>query len=115
MFVNAPRPEWSDPQPFETKLPPVYPFDDELLPDSIRPWIRDIADRMQVPIDYPAAAFVVIFGGAIGRRAVIQPKARDTAWIEVPNLWGALIGEPGVLKSPTLNAIAGHAEKIERE
>jgi putative DNA primase/helicase len=70
---------------------------------------------MQVPIDYPAAAYIVILGGAIGRRAIIQPKAKDTGWIEVPNLWGAIIGEPGVLKSPAISAVAGHVEQIEKE
>ena len=39
---------------------------------------------------------------ASGARAVIQPKARDE-WQVVPNLWGAVVGRPGVKTSPALN------------
>jgi hypothetical protein len=26
-----------------------------------------------------------------------------TDWIEIPNVWGAFIGPPGMLKSPAMN------------
>ena len=32
-------------------LPPVAPFADDLLPVALRPWISDIAQRMQCPPD----------------------------------------------------------------
>lgn len=37
------------------------------------------------------------------RRPEIQPKANNTAWTEIPNLWG-LVADPGQLKSPTIAA-----------
>ena len=49
----------------------------------------DISERMQVPLDYPAAFAVLALAGVVGRRAVIQPKARDSSWRIAPNLWGA--------------------------
>jgi putative DNA primase/helicase len=61
----------------------------------------DIAHRMQCPADFPAVAALVALSSLIGARAVIQPKARDD-WQVVPNLWGAVVGRPGVKKSPAL-------------
>ena len=53
----------------------------------------DIAERMQCPPDFPAAAAVVALGSVIGRRCGIRPKRQDD-WMVVPNLWGAVIGRP---------------------
>lgn len=93
--------EWPEPTPLPDALPPVDPFDAELLPFNLRAWVMDIAHRMQCPADFPAVAALVALSSLIGARAVIQPKAKDD-WQVVPNLWGALIGRPGVKKSPAL-------------
>ena len=93
---------WPEPMPLPNALPPVDPFDAELLPVALRAWVMDIAHRMQCPPDFPAVAAVVAISSLIGARAVIQPKARDD-WQVVPNLWGMTIGRPGVKKSPALN------------
>lgn len=105
---------WPDPQPIDIKLPPVEALTPDLLPESIRLWIIDIAERMQVPLDFPAAAMVVALAGAISRRASIQPKALDSGWVEIPNLWGGIIGDPGVLKSPTIGVVMEHLEAVEK-
>ena len=61
-------------------LPSVIPFDpDALLPESVRGWVMDEADRMPCPPDYVAAAFLVALGSTVGARCAIKPKARD-AW-----------------------------------
>jgi putative DNA primase/helicase len=92
---------WPDPTPLPDALPAVEPFDAELLPVALRAWVMDIAHRMQCPVDFPAVAVLVALSSLIGARAVIQPKARDD-WQVMPNLWGAVIGRPGVKKSPAL-------------
>lgn len=86
---------WPDPQPIRGELPPFEAFSEDLLPGSLRPWVLDIAERMQVPLDFPGVAAILSLAGAAGRRATIQPKARDTGWVVVPNLWGGIIAEPG--------------------
>ena len=91
--------DWPEPTPLPNALPPVDPFDAELLPVALRAWVMDIAYRMQCPADFPAVAALVALSGLIGARAVIQPKAFDD-WQVVANLWGALVGRPGVKKSP---------------
>lgn len=93
---------WPEPTQLPSALPPVDPFDAELLPVALRGWVMDIAHRMQCPPDFPAVAALVGLSSLIGARAVIQPKARDD-WQVVPNLWGVAIGRPGVKKSPALN------------
>lgn len=93
--------DWPEPTPLPDALPPVDRFDADLLPMALRGWVMDIAHRMQCPADFPAVAALVALSSLIGARAVIQPKARDD-WQVVPNLWGAVVGRPGVKKSPAL-------------
>lgn len=96
------RDDWPEPMPLPNALPQVDPFDAALLPVALRGWVMDITHRMQCPADYPAVGALVGLSSLIGARAVIQPKARDD-WRVVPNLWGAVVGRPGVKKSPALN------------
>jgi putative DNA primase/helicase len=45
---------------------------------------------------------MLALGSVLGRKVCIRPKRLDS-WYEAPNLWGAIVGRPGVLKSPALN------------
>lgn len=110
----AVAPEWSDPdpEPLPDALPAVAAFDPELLPEALRGWVADIAHRMQCPPDFPAVGAVVALSGLIGARAVVAPKARDD-WRVVPNLWGAIVGRPGVMKSPALSEVLKPLHRLE--
>ena len=90
-------------------------FSEDLLPASFRPLVRDVAERMQVPMDYPAVVMVLCLAGAVNRRAVIQPKANDTGWVIVPNLWGGIIAPPGFMKSPVIQAATRPLNQIQTE
>ncbi len=92
---------WPDPIPLPDGLPPVAPFDENLLPEAFRPWVMDIANRMQCPPDFPAVAAIVTASAIIGRQIGIHPKRRDD-WLVVPNLWGAVVGRPSLMKTPAL-------------
>lgn len=94
---------WPDPLPLPDGLPPVAGFDFALLPSTLRPWAADIADRMQCPPDYTGAAIMAGLGSIIGRRVGIRPQ-KSTDWTVTPNQWALLIGRPGVLKSPAMEA-----------
>ena len=82
-------------------LLPVPEFDADLLPETLRPWCVDIAERMQCPRDFVGVAAMVTVAAVVGRQVGIRPKQRDD-WQVIPNLWGLLIGRPGVMKSPPL-------------
>jgi putative DNA primase/helicase len=98
--------DWPNPEVIQSELPPVQAFSEELLPLSFRPSVRDVAERMQVPMDYPAVVMVLCLAGVVNRRAILQPKANDSGWVVVPNLWGGIIAPPGFMKSPVIqNAI----------
>jgi Protein of unknown function (DUF3987) len=104
--------EWPEPQPLPGGLPAVPYFDECLLPDALRPWIVDIADRAQAPLDFPAAGAIVALSSAIARRLGIQPKRKDD-WLVVPNLWGFIVGPPGFLKSPMLHEVLKPLARLE--
>jgi hypothetical protein len=105
---------WPEPEPLPQGLPPVEPFPLELLPDVFAPWVADVADRMQVPPDYVAVAAMSALGSVIGRRIGIRPKRHDD-WLVVPNVWGAVIGRPGLLKTPAMQEALRPLTTMERE
>jgi hypothetical protein len=104
---------WPDPDDLTVTLPDVIPFDDRLLPGVFGPWVKDIAERMQCPVEYLAVGALVGAGAVIGNRVGVQPKAHDTGWVEVPNLWGAVVGRPGVMKSPALDKVLAPVRRLE--
>jgi putative DNA primase/helicase len=112
-FATTTHPYWPEPDTMEEQLPPVAAFDTRLLPEALRPMVEDVADRMQVPIDFPAAVAIVALAGTVNRRALVQPKRNDHSWRVVPNLWGALVGPPGQKKTPTIRDITAPLRKIE--
>jgi hypothetical protein len=104
---------WPAPDHIEEQLPPVPEFDLRLLPEALRPHVEDVADRMQVPIDFPAVTAVMCLAGCVNRRAFIQPKRADCGWNVWPNLWGGIVASPGQKKSPTISAITSPLRAIE--
>ncbi len=87
--------------PLSNELPAVEPFEYDLLPDDLAPWVKDIADRIQCPVDFIAVTTMIGLASVLGRKAAIHPKQHDD-WLVVPNLWGALIGRPSTMKSPAM-------------
>ncbi len=107
--------DWPKPQPIQGELPPVEASSEDLLPRSFRSLVRDVAERMQVPLDYPAVVSMLCLAGVVNRRASIQPKANDTGWVVVPNLWGGIIAPPGYMKSPVIQAATRPLNQIQTE
>lgn len=103
---------WNEPTPLPDPLPPVQPFDAELLPVSLRPWVMDIAHLMQCPPDFPAVGAIAALSSLIGARQVIQPKAHVN-WQVVPNMWALIVGRPGVMKSPALGEVMKPLNRLE--
>ena len=103
--------EWAAPISLPESLPEVAAFNENLLPDSLKGWIMDIAERMQIPPDFSAAALFVILGSLMGRKLGIYPKQKDN-WIVVSNLWGAVIGRPSLLKSPAIAEVMKPLERL---
>lgn len=110
--VSAESEPWVDPEPLPSLLLPVNEFDYALLPNVLKGNVHDIANRMQCPPDFVAVGLLTSISSLIGHQIGIKPKQRDD-WLVVPNLWGACIGRPGVLKSPALNESIKHPRRLE--
>jgi len=106
--------DWPEPQPLPDELPPVLLFEFDLLPSSLRPWIEDIAERVQCPPDFPAVAAMIVIATVVGRKVGIRPKRQDD-WLVVPNLWGAAIGPPSVMKTPAIQEPLRVLKRLEIE
>jgi putative DNA primase/helicase len=113
--------QWGAAQPIPDGLLPVPAMPVALIPAACRGWLHDIATRLQVPLDFPAVAAIVAAASAIGNQIRIRPKAHDD-WTITPNLWGAIVGRPGTMKSPAileairpLNRLIAEAKKEHQE
>jgi len=111
---NEATPAWSTPSPLPDALPPVQPFNPDLLPVALRGWVMDTSHRMQCPPDFAAVGALVALSSLIGARAVVQPKVNDD-WQVVPNLWGLTVGRPGVMKSPALGEVLKPLNRLQSE
>lgn len=94
------------------ELPEVLPFDYAYLPNGLRGFVRDIAERMQCPPDFPAVGAVVMIAAILGRKVGIRPMRRND-WTAIPNLWGMVVGNSGVMKSPSLSAALSPLKKLQ--
>jgi hypothetical protein len=110
--ASAAADEWPEPAPLPQSLPAVEAFEPTMLPEALRPWIEDISERMQCPPDYPAVGAMEGMAMVVGRRVGIRPKRRDD-WLVVTNLWGGVVGPPGVLKTPALQEALRPLSRLE--
>lgn len=93
---------WPEPESIKPALPAVMSFDPRLLPKAFMPYVEDQADLMQSPPDYIAVSLMVAAAVALGNIIGIAPKEKDSSWVVFAVLWGAIVGRPGVMKSPAI-------------
>ena len=108
-LIPQEAPEWAIPQELPERKFPVLPMTLEMLPVSLRAWVADITERMCVPLDFVAVSALVVIASLIGIKIAVLPKRNDERWLVVPNLYGMIVGPPGMLKSPT---IAGNRASV---
>ena len=78
-----------------------------------RPWVADFAERMQCPPEFVAVPAMVALGAVLGRKLAVRPQ-RKTDWAEVPNLWGCIVGRPGMLKNPAMAEALKPLHRLEK-
>ena len=111
--IDARRPPLVEaPQPLPPELLPVEPFPTAALPDAFAPWVQDVAERMQCPLDFVALPLIVGAASLVARHVGIRPQAR-TDWLERSNLWALIVGRPGVMKSPAMAQALAPIERLE--
>lgn len=94
---------WPKPEPLITDLPPVLSLTADMMPNSLAEYSKKQAERLTGPLEYIAIPLVIGLGSIISPRLGMLPKRFDN-WEVVPNLWGAIIGNPSTKKSPALEA-----------
>ena len=88
--------DWPEPTPLPSGLLRFPSLDPLMLPNKLAPWLQDIGDRMQIPLDFLGVPAMAVYGSAIGCKVCIRPKRQDD-WGEVANLWVIIIARPGAL------------------
>lgn len=104
--------EWPEPEELRDVLLEVHPLATHNIPEPYRDWVLDVAERMQCPPDFIAVAAIVAAGSIIGTGCGIKPKEHDD-WLVIPNLWGGLIGRPGMLKTPAVAEVMQLINQLE--
>ena len=104
--------EWPEPTPLPSGLSPVPAMDPLMLPDSLVPWLQDISDRMQVPLDFVGVPAMTAIGSVVGSKIGIRPRQMDD-WTEVVTFWAMLVARPGFMKTPAVSAIMGPLRYLE--
>lgn len=102
--VSSTDAEWTEPESIQNVLMEVHPLPVNHIPEPYRDWITDVAERMQCHLDFVAVAAIVLTSALIGSGCGIKPKQQDD-WLVIPNLWGGLIGRPGMLKTPSVGEV----------
>lgn len=95
-------------------VPHPQSLDPKLVPAAYRPFVEDAAERLCVPLEFVAVPLMSATAAVVGRKVLIQPEPRNT-WREAPNLWGALVADPGMLKSPAQAAAFASLRRLAAE
>jgi hypothetical protein len=104
--------QWPEPGQLPGGLLPVPPMPEELIPLPFRQWLADVTERIQCPLSFPTVGAIVVIASLVGRRIGIRPKKYDD-WQVVSNLWGGVIGRPGILKTPALAEVTKPLYRLE--
>lgn len=102
------------PRALPPELAPVEPFPLAALPDAMRPWVADVAERMQCPPDFVAVPLLVGAASLAARHVAVRLRRLDD-WQENANLWALIVGRPGVMKSPAMRAALAPLERMEAQ
>lgn len=112
---NNPTEQDEEPWGPMLELPPTAPevptLPVALIPEPFRAWIDDAAERANVHREFIAIPAIVSTGSLVGRTVGIYPKRYDD-WLEVANLWGAIVGPPSVMKSMALEEGTLHLRRL---
>jgi hypothetical protein len=95
--------------------PPLVPaMPPELVPDPLRGWLVDLADRGCVPLEMVAIPAIVAAGAVIGRSIGVRPW-QFSDFTTVPNVWGAVVARPGWMKTDAMGAALKPLGKLAAE
>lgn len=77
---------------------PIFPI--EVFPPDIQRYIVDSAETLNLSLDYMGCSFLWVLSMVVGNTHVIEVKP---GWKENAQVWIALVGKPGIGKTPSVN------------
>lgn len=105
---------WTSPVDFiadtETPAPELQP---EHVPDALWPFVSDTADRMGVDKTSVALGSLVSCASVITDDWHLQPRRHDYTWTEQARLWGAIVGNPSIMKTPIISACTRPIDRLD--
>ncbi len=108
---------WPEPVDFignveATGAPELRP---DHLPEAIAGFVYDVAERLGIDPAAVALPALVSLSAVMDDRWALQPKRRDEGWTERPCIWGVLVADPSVKKSPVLALSTKPVQELEAE
>jgi hypothetical protein len=107
--------DWPIPEKLPNQLLPVVSLDPSYLPHAIRDACVDIAQRLNCPLDYVTLPALIGAGTALGNTVGILPKEYDETWAVYCGFWGGIVGSPGSMKTPALQASLRPLQHLEEQ
>jgi hypothetical protein len=108
-------PDWDEPADLWADAADPPDLAVGVLPPALERWVNDEAERKGVDLGVMAVPAVVVCAAAIPAQFQLQVKQADTGHKTRGMLWGAIVGDPGVRKSPVLAAAKAPIEAAEAE
>ncbi|WP_345117769.1 DUF3987 domain-containing protein, partial [Bartonella jaculi] len=105
---------WGELKPLEYTLLPVEPFHVAQVPSTLSRYIYDVADIQQSSLDFIAVPALCGLASLIGNGVRVAPK-QYAKWEIVPNLWGAIVGEPSTMKTQTMKAALQPLKEFQKQ
>lgn len=93
-------------------LPPVEPFPDIVLPETVADFVKSASDAIGCPPDFVGLPVLVVAGAAVGRSASLQLKP---GYFVSTSLYGMNIGGPSSGKSPGQEAVVTPMWRIDEQ
>ncbi len=106
---------WGELKPISAALLLVEPFNPLQLPMPFMDYVYDVSERQQAPMDFIAVSALCALAAVIGNGVRIAPKQHDDNWKIVPNLWGAVVGQPSTMKTDTMEAALAPLDVFQEE
>ena len=85
------------------------------VPAALFPFVTDTAERMGVDPVSVALGCIVACASVLSDTWRLQPQRADYTWTESPRLWGAIVGDPSILKSPVIAACTRPIDKLDAD
>ena len=108
--------EWGAPVDFiaDQDTPPPE-LRQEHIPDALWPFVVDTSERLGVDKACVALGGLTSVSSVISDDWFIQPKMYDSTWLINARLWGLIIGDPSILKSPVIALCTRPVEWLDRQ